>query len=897
MVVAEIARSRGKAHATHVAAGMGTLALALGLAAGAPGLAMAAGATGTNAIADGSGATASAKDSVAIGTSSSATGESAIAIGNQASSAGQHSTAIGTQTTVEKDSSVAIGYDTHAVNDSTVAIGSGSYARGRYSVVMGLSAVAGTTTDNASNPLDGGGSVAIGYAADAEAGRSIAIGTASTAQYSVFSTALGDSSNAQTEGSVALGAGSVATRAAGNKEQTITETIDYNTGKTTTTKTLGNELTAYLKPDTVASGQESTWTSTTGAVSVGGQATYKVYENGVRVTKTSVLTRQITNVAAGSEDTDAVNVAQLKAARTTVTSSDNSVGVTTTKDADDYHTNYDLKVATATLSSGTNGQVTSTNPATGTQAYVTGDNVASAINKSGFNLTTSASAGTVSGTSTELINPGATVTLDAGKNMALTQNGNTITIATKDDVTFGSGDKQVAINGTSGTVTVGTNDNQVKLDGTNGSITAGGVTINNGGAGTVNGLTNKTWNSDSYVSGQAATEDQLHTVEQNAKSYTDSQISTVNNAINNTNTRIDGIDTQINTINFSITDMNTKMDGMNTTITNVSNKVDQVAKQHTTVSVNNGSTSGNLVLQKTDATDQAGDNYDIALANDLTGLNSVQTNTLDATTVNSTNVNATTVKASTVNADTVTGSRFSVAGDGSHSAITIAQGNVDMGGNTVNGVADGKVSADSREAVNGSQLYARDQAIGKLGSSVNRLDNKINRAGAGAAALAALHPQDFDPDDKWDFAAGYGNYHGANAAAIGAFYRPTEDIMVSIGGSTGGGENMINAGVSFKLGQHNHISRNRVAMGKEIQDLRATVARQDAQIQKLTQLVNQLVGAQKGAVAPGNLDTEVESEPSRIKVAVIEKDQAGKPVIERVRTNPQYVENGKTVQA
>jgi len=348
--------------------------------------------------------------------------------------------------------------------------------------------------------------------------------------------------------------------------------------------------------------------------------------------------------------------------------------------------------------------------------------------------------------------------------------------------------------------------------------------------------------------------------EQNAKNYTDSQISTVNTRIDNVNTRIDGVDTQINNINSSITDMNTqigdvktsvtnldtKVDGMDTKITNVNNRVDQVAKQHTTVSVNNGTTSGNLVMNATAATDEAGANYDISLAQDVTGLNSVQTNTLDATTVNSdtvnsSTVNSTTVNSSTVNAGTVNSSRFSVAGDGNYSAISIAQGNVAMGGNTVTGVADGKVSADSREAVNGSQLYARDQAIGKLGSSVNRLDNKINRAGAGAAALAALHPQDFDPDDKWDFAAGYGNYHGANAAAIGAFYRPTEDIMVSIGGSTGGGENMINAGVSFKLGQHNHVSRSRVAMGKEILDLRATVAKQDVQIQKLTQLVEQLV--------------------------------------------------------
>jgi len=93
------------------------------------------------------------------------------------------------------------------------------------------------------------------------------------------------------------------------------------------------------------------------------------------------------------------------------------------------------------------------------------------------------------------------------------------------------------------------------------------------------------------------------------------------------------------------------------------------------------------------------------------------------------------------------------------------------------------------------------QNITQLGNSLNKLDNRINRVGAGAAALAALHPLDFDPDDKWDFAAGYGNYRGANAAAVGLYYRPNEDTMFSVGGSFGGGENMINAGVSLKRGR------------------------------------------------------------------------------------------------
>lgn len=171
---------------------------------------------------------------------------------------------------------------------------------------------------------------------------------------------------------------------------------------------------------------------------------------------------------------------------------------------------------------------------------------------------------------------------------------------------------------------------------------------------------------------------------------------------------------------------------------------------------------------------------------------------------------------------------------------------------TIHNVAAGTADTD---AVNVSQLnQAWDQinnnttAITNIGNKVGELDSRIDEVGAGAAALAALHPLDFDPDDKWDFAAGYGNYRGENAVAIGAFYRPNEDTMFSVGGTVGNGDNMVNAGVSFKLGQGNNVSTSRVAMAKEIKSMRDIVAKQDAQIQKLTAMVNALVGME--AIAP-----------------------------------------------
>ena len=132
--------------------------------------------------------------------------------------------------------------------------------------------------------------------------------------------------------------------------------------------------------------------------------------------------------------------------------------------------------------------------------------------------------------------------------------------------------------------------------------------------------------------------------------------------------------------------------------------------------------------------------------------------------------------------------------------------------------------------------------VTNLKKDVSRLDKRVNKAVAGSAALAALHPLDFDPDAKWDFAAGYGHYHNGNAAALGAFYRPNEDVQLSVGSTLGNGETVMNAGLSVKVGAHSNVSRSRVAIGKEVLELKKTVALQNAQIQKLTALLNDVAG-------------------------------------------------------
>ena len=223
-------------------------------------------------------------------------------------------------------------------------------------------------------------------------------------------------------------------------------------------------------------------------------------------------------------------------------------------------------------------------------------------------------------------------------------------------------------------------------------------------------------------------------------------------------------------------------------VTNVEN----LAKQHTTVEAGN-----NITVTESTNTD-GGKKYTVGMAKDIT--------------VDSVKV----------------GDKTYVSKDG-----------LNANNQTITNVKDGKIAEGSKDAVNGGQLYATNQLVKEnasnislLGNSINKLDNRVDKVGAGAAALAALHPLDFDPEDKWDFAAGYGNYSGASAVALGAYYRPNEDTMFSVGGSFGNGENMVNAGVSLKLGQSNHAPTSKEAamekkissLSQEVEELKAAIA-------------------------------------------------------------------------
>ena len=228
-------------------------------------------------------------------------------------------------------------------------------------------------------------------------------------------------------------------------------------------------------------------------------------------------------------------------------------------------------------------------------------------------------------------------------------------------------------------------------------------------------------------------------------------------------------------------------------------------------------------------------------------------NKANASTANSIalGANSTTRSATNVTNATVAGHTYGgFAGTSPVGSVSVGKAGQER---QIHNVAAGKISADSTDAVNGSQLYSvandlqtqiNNSTPGQINNNITNLNNRVgnvekrvNKVGAGSAALAALHPLDFNPDDKWTIAAGYGHYHNANSAALGAFYRPNEDIMFSVGGTVGTGESQLNAGVSIRLGKRSPESRSRVAMGREIAELNARLQDMENKYNNLLQIL------------------------------------------------------------
>ena len=777
----------------------------------------------------------------------------AMGVGNTATKV-QHMTAIGSQNTVSDAT------DTIIVGDNRTVTGANN------TVTIGSSDAGTTTTVNEA--------VAIGHNTEVTA-----------------------------EGGVALGSGSKATVAASG--------IGYD-----------------VKTGAASTETGAAWKATSSAVSVGDVA--------------NNVTRQITSVAAGTDDTDAVNVAQLKKAEEKI----NDVEAEAKK-----HT---------TVVAGDNTTVTAgTNAAGGAEYKVSVKKDLEDMNSVNFGKITDDVRARIDKDSARFFN--------GSENIGITPKGiqieNTDTLEQANFTKYGmyasEGDKTVYYT-------------------TNG-ISAGDQKINNVKAGEAD--------TDAVNVGQLKKVEDKVTAVENKVNTVETKVNNLETKVNTVENKVNTVETKVNTIETKVNDVETKVNNVDTKVNNLETKVNTVeaeAKKHTTVVAGDNTT----VTQGTNA--NGGAEYKVAVNKDLVEMNSVNfgkatdevraridkdsarffngsenigvtpkgiqienTDTLEQATFTKSGMYASegdktvyyttngisagdqiinNVKAGVADTDAVnvsqlkkvkdeitaaTGTTTVTAGD--HITVTptingnsrdykvsLSKDITDQINNNTTNIDKNKTEIDkNRNDINKNKddiknnrddINKNRDDINKNRSDINKnagniannttniakntediknikgnvtdiqnnitninnnmnsfkgdlskMDKRIDKSVAGAAALAALHPLDFDPDAKWDFAAGYGHYRSGDAAAIGAFYRPNEDVQLSVGSTVGGDETVFNAGLSVKVGAHSGVSRSRVAIGKEVLALKKTVAEQNAQIQKLTALLNGVAGTKMKA--------------------------------------------------
>lgn len=596
------------------------------------------------------------------------------------------------------------------------------------------------------------------------------------------------------------------------------------------------------------------------------------------------MTRRIINVKAGVNDTDAVNVSQLKqraqAATTEVVAGTNIVSVTPNDKTADGHTIYTVNAKGTTVSGDDNFNITpKTDGVTNVTDYA-------------ISLNNTITIGSGTGTHPITIN-GTDGVISGLTNTTWDKNANYSTstkAATEAQLQKAMNDAQKAAeaNDTDTHVRAGTyavttfkdaagKDTQgVALDVVDKTDTpVGKVTI-----------------TDVAKASDVGDVSKLSKEVQNAEGST-----TVVEAINNVNTKVDNVDKKVGDLQYGEegqTNVVTNGDSVTKAIGDLDKAIGKAATEagkHTSVSTTDSNLSVKNIAKEGEAA-----NYQISLNKNLnvdsvnvysvTAAKKIATKDLEATgsatigkvTINADNKgtiggltnkiwdakNITSGQAATEDQlQAATKNAVNYDGDDSKT-VTLREDT------TIKNVANTTIEEGSKNAVNAGTVYketrvekdgifirqantagenltaldhqvaANTESIYNINNRVSDLDNRVNKVGAGAAALAALHPLDFDPDDKWDFAVGYGNYRNANSVAFGAFYRPNEDTMFSLGTNFGNGENMFNAGLSFKIGQGGSgITTSKTAMARKIESLEDTVDKQDKKIAELEALVKE----------------------------------------------------------
>ena len=978
----------------------------------------------------GNGASASGQGSVAIGNNAQASGLVGIAIGRDAVASGTDSIAIGSSTKADQTYSVAIGNDIGFTAYAGTAVGQQAYASGDNATAIGTmtnidakynashddwrKAGAQSTAIGAYAGSWGLASTAVGGFSKAEGKLATAIGYNSQANVD-YGTALGDYSEVTAGWGVAIGASSVADRESGVIGAFAPEGADSLTwranggavsvGSATLTRQITNVAAGTEATDAVNVAQLQEATQNTGwhlsaekeitkdinsttKIQHGDIVHFQGTDDNITISKeetedTTVMhvalsrnlaidsvqagdffmnnekgigfggeayitqnglnanDKVITNVAAGTADTDAVNVGQLKnsawklAANGVLTEAEDvkagdyvdfngDQNVSVSKDVKDgvktvkVELNKDLVGIETVSNDGAkltlNGTATELTNGKGAAITLFGDTTTinnkvtvyndgrisgvaagihdtDAVNVSqlkavgatanmGWNLATN-------GVATEATNvkPGEYVDFSGDKNISVSHDGTKVKVELNKDLvdieTISNGDAKLTLGGFATELTNGQGAS-VKLFG-DATIINGKVNVYNDGriAGVAAGINDndavnvgqlkeavEAGNTDTHIKpgeyGVGADDTvNMDVVDKNGNKVDTVTIKDVAKAsdvgdVNNIASDIKNQDGSHTTVVDAVNNLNNKVgdlqyskvekgeiedgDSTTTAIGKLDQKLTDVAAtaaKHTKVEG-----SSNITVTNTAKEGEAA-NYKVELNKDI----DVDTVTANSVTTGQTvmnndglkvgkdvSVTATDVK---VGDTTITDKGLEIKGGPS-----VTKDGIYAGDKKITGVEDGKVEKDSKDAINGGQLHqakadinnridgVENQVVNNT-NRINKLGSRVNKVGAGAAALAALHPMDFDPDDKLTFSAGYGNYAGENAAAIGAYYRPDEKVMFSVAGTVGNGENMVNAGVSFALDRTNHVSNSRTALAREVIDLRGQLAVMGAKMAKM----------------------------------------------------------------
>ncbi len=884
--------------------------------------------------------------SMAIGRKASTDGEWNTAVGFDANAKGEKTTAIGVKSSANGEEALAVGVFAKAEGLHATAIGAQSNAKGIASTAFGQY-----------SKVEGLGATAFGFRSKVTSEGGLALGPNSVVT-AKFGTAIGLGANAMQEEGVALGTQSLANRApqmpgytpvgkqwsdfqdyltkTGQKDaydqanQKLKEakqalsTVDPNHRNTPEALEL---VAKYQQAGKELNDIFSTWAGAKGAVSIGNESVG--------------MTRQLTGLAAGTKDTDAVNVAQLKALANAPMGFDiggkleNNVytpgaknwtmplnglrmsfgdGLLAEEVTDKNGKKYTLVKMNDEITLGKDGKdgKIGINGKDGKSAEITvgkgepgvdgKDGVTRIIYKDKDNKTHEVATlddglkfkGDNDTVVTRKLNQQLNIT-GGIKNAADLSDGNIGIVGTQDggmevklskklkgltSAEFKDGDKVTNI--TAGNVTITRKEgNETKtvnlweLNNTVNNITNGTTDVSSWKL-QANGAGERTITKDSIVNFKNGANTEV-TV--NGNDITVDLNKTTKDQIQSNTTKINNIDQRVTTIENNIDQKiegsKIKVEGDKATGVNATEVKDGDKVTGYKVSLENKVKVGNVTIDgTTDGTDKKGEitgltNTTVDAADFATKGRAATEEQLKAAMDNVKTQSRTTVKGKgniTVTPETEGASKYTVelAKDVTVDSVTaktvkadeykvgdktyINKDGINANGNKITNVGDGKISKDSTDAVNGKQLYGVEQKVNQnttninklqnniydMGMKVGELDTRVNKVGAGAAALAALHPQDFDPEDKWDIAAGVGNYKNATAAAVGLFYRPNERTMLNLGWTMGDSRNMVNAGVSVKLGSGStYAGLSKVQMATRLTQQEEKITAQEQEIKEL----------------------------------------------------------------